>query len=496
LEERATLIEGRVTMNTLDIAIIFIYFVIMILVGIYAGKKQQGIDDYFLGGRHMGSLTLATLWVAGWIGGTSIVGTASNGYSMGITAIWYVISIAIGLVVFGTFMTKPVKLISDKLNNITIPDFMESRYDTKVRLVTSFCIILAMIGFTASQFTAGASILNVLTGWELGKCYLLTGVVITVYVAAGGLLAVTYTDWIQMIILLAGITVIGIPLTLLALNGSGVTLSEALPADYFSFGKRGWGEILTLIVSSGISFFTMMDSYTRIVSAKDAKSARNGTYIAALVVVVLALSCTFIGMAAKVIIPDIGENNSALAAMIVEVFPHGVKAVVLIGILCAIMSTADISIIIASTSGTKDIYMRFINPKATEKQVVLLGLVISIVIGVLAGLLGWYINDVISILMLTFTIQSAGMFFPIICAFFWKKASAIGAFVSLVAAAVVIVVWFIGSAVSDSPIFAVRSLWPAMGVSAVLFVVLSLTHKKTPLEEEKAELFYAATKAS
>jgi SSS family solute:Na+ symporter len=128
--------------------------------------------------------------------------------------------------------------------------------------------------------------------------------------------------------------------------------------------------------------------------------------------------------------------------------------------------------------------------------VVLLGLVISIVIGVLAGLLGGYINDVISILMLTFTIQSAGMFFPIICAFFWKKASAIGAFVSLVAAAVVIVVWFIGSAVSDSPIFAVRSLWPAMGVSAVLFVVLSLTHKKTPLEEEKAELFYAATKAS
>ncbi|MDR1271973.1 MAG: sodium:solute symporter family protein [Clostridiales Family XIII bacterium] len=483
-------------MNTFDISIIVIYFVAMVAIGVYAGKRQQGMDDYFLGGRNMGAVTLATLWMAGWIGGTSVVGTASNGYSMGITAVWYVFSIAVGLVVFGTVMTKPVKLISDKLNNITIPDFMESRYDTKVRIVTSFCIICAMIGFTASQFTAGASILNVLTGWDPGKCYLMAGVVITVYVAAGGLLAVTYTDWIQMILLLAGVTVIGIPLTAAALNDTGSSLATALPPEYFDIGRRGWGEILTLTVSSGISFFTMMDSYTRIVSAKSAKAARNGTFLAAIAVVIIALSCTYIGMAAKAILPssEMAANNNALAAMVVEVFPHGVKALVLVGVLCAIMSTADISIVIASTSGTKDIYMRFINPEAKEKNVVLLGLAISLVVGLLGGLLGWYINDVISILMLTFTIQSAGLFLPIICAFFWKRASANAAFVSMVSAATIIIFWFIGGMVSDAAIFDVRALWPAMGVSGILFVILSVSHKKTAEEEEKAELFYAATK--
>lgn len=74
-------------MNALDIGIIAAYFLGMLIIGVYAGKKQKGFDDYFLGGRSMGAWTLGCLWMAGWIGGSSVSGTASNGYSMGITAV-------------------------------------------------------------------------------------------------------------------------------------------------------------------------------------------------------------------------------------------------------------------------------------------------------------------------------------------------------------------------------------------------------------------------
>lgn len=81
-------------MNVLDVVIILAYFVGMIALGLIANKKQTGVDDYYLGGRAMGALKIGALWMAGWIGGSSVIGTSSNSYSMGITGIWYVGEIA------------------------------------------------------------------------------------------------------------------------------------------------------------------------------------------------------------------------------------------------------------------------------------------------------------------------------------------------------------------------------------------------------------------
>lgn len=478
-------------MNALDIGIIAAYFLGMLIIGVYAGKKQRGFDDYFLGGRSMGAWTLGCLWMAGWIGGSSVSGTASNGYSMGITAVWYVFSLAIGLLIFGFTMTKPIKRVGDKLNNITIPDFLEARYDSKTRLAATISIFIATIGFVASQFVVGASALSVMTGWDLGKCYIITAVTITLYVAAGGLLAVTYTDAIQMILLLGGVVIIGVPLTISAVNSTGQTLAEALPPEYFDLGARGWENILALAVSSGISFFTMMDSYTRCISAKSAKAARNGTIVAAVAVVFIALSCTYLGMATKVLLPDSVNDNDALPALIIHVFPHGVKGLVLVGILSAVMSTADISILMASTNVVKDVYMRYVDPEFNEKKSAYMGFAVALAVGAAACWFGWYSNDVVSILLLTYTVNSAGLFLPIICAFFWKRACSNAAFCSIVSAAIVIAVWYICGITTDMPLFKVSSLWPALIVSGTAFLLISLRHRQTEGELAKAERFIA-----
>ena len=172
-------------MNVLDVVIILAYFVGMIALGLIANKKQTGVDDYYLGGRAMGALKIGALWMAGWIGGSSVIGTSSNSYSMGITGIWYVGEIAIGCVLFALVMAEPVKRVSEVLQNITFPEMIRARYDQKNSTMASITTILAMIGYTAAQFVAGASILNVLTGWDLGLCYVLAAVVIVFYVSTG-----------------------------------------------------------------------------------------------------------------------------------------------------------------------------------------------------------------------------------------------------------------------------------------------------------------------
>ena len=149
------------------------------------------------------------------------------------------------------------------LHNITFPELICSRYDAKNSVMSSITTILAMVGYTAAQFVAGASILNVLTGWSLGVCYIIAAVVIVFYVSTGGLLAVTYTDIVQMLLLILGIVVIAVPLTSGTLASEGLSLQTDLPESYFDLGSWGWPTIIALALSTVLSFFTSMDSFTR-----------------------------------------------------------------------------------------------------------------------------------------------------------------------------------------------------------------------------------------
>lgn len=318
-------------MNVFDVIIILAYFVGMIVLGLIANKKQTGVDDYYLGGRSMGAFKIGALWMAGWIGGSSVIGTSSNSYSMGITGVWYVGAIAVGCVIFALVMAKPVKRASEVLQNITFPELIHARYDQKNSTMASITTILAMIGYTAAQFVAGASILNVLTGWNLGLCYILAAVVIVFYVSTGGLLAVTYTDIVQMALLLLGIVVLAVPLVGAQLHKMGANLVTDLPASFFDLGAWGWPTILALGLSTIMSFFTSMDSYTRCIAARDAKTARTGTIYAAVLVFIIAGASTFLGMAGKLILPGLSSSNNVIAALVVEFFPHGLKGLVLIG---------------------------------------------------------------------------------------------------------------------------------------------------------------------
>lgn len=199
-----------------------------------------------------------------------------------------------------------------------------------------------------------------------------------------------------------------------------------------------------------------------------------------MLVLIIAGASTFLGMAGKLILPDLASSNNVIAALVVELFPHGLKGLVLIGVLSAIMSTADISVLTGSASLTKDIYQRYFHPEASEKTLMRVGLAASLFVGVLGAVFGWFTQDIMNILLITFTINSAGLFLPTIGAFFWKKSCSAGAFASMLSATIIAIVWFIGGKVSALPLFSIDALWPSFGVSAVLYVIICLTHRQTP----------------
>ncbi|MEG1758346.1 MAG: sodium:solute symporter family protein [Oscillospiraceae bacterium] len=478
-------------MGVLDTGIILLYFVAMLCIGIYASRKQRNTDDYYVAGRKMGTFAIMCLWLSSWIGGAAINGTSARAYEMGITSIWYVAIIAVGLVVFALVMTRPAKRLSDKFQNVTFPDFIENRYDSKTRLATTITTILAYIAYTASQFVAGAGVLNALTGWPLYICFIVIAVVIVAYTSIGGMLAVAYTDVVQMILLVVGIVIVAVPLSANIMVTENLSFSM-LPEEFFDIGACGWPFIAALGVSTIFSFFTCMDGYTKVFSAKDEHTARRGTLFAAVVVVVIAVSATYLGLVARVALPGLESGASSLPALIMQKFPVGIKGLVLVAILAAIMSTGDVCVLTASSNITKDLYARYINPNVSDKKMLTISVISSVVIGAVAALFAWYEQDIVNTLFIAFTINSAGLFLPTVCGMFWRKSNSTAAFSSIMIALVIVVGWYIGGLVSSAAVFKIDALWPAFGVSAVAYIILCLTTNSSKLELEKAELFYAA----
>ena len=477
-----------------DGIIIIAYFAVMAALGVVGYKRNKTSDDFFVAGKKLGTFSLAAMWMSSWIGGASIVGTSTDAYNLGICGGWYVVILSAGCAIFGLTFSKKVTQIGHKLQNVTYSAFLSSRYDSRSGMVVVICCFLANLAFLASQLVAMGSMLTTITGWEVSTCFIVSTVVTVVYSAIGGLLAITYTTWIQFILILLGTVVVGIPLSGHIMGGFDQL--KTLPPEWFDLGRAGWGTTLALAVSSIFSFFTSMDSYTRCFAAKNARVSRRGSLWAALSILLIALGATVMGMTAKVLIPSIPEGSSAYAALVASYFPVGISGLVLVGIFAAIMSTGVVCINCCSANLTMDIYRDHVNKNAPDKTLKILGMITSLAVGIIGALLAWWKYNVISLLLLAFTFQASSLFFPTVLGMFWRKPTGNASFYSMVVSLACVFLWLIGNNLGWGGVFKLDAVWPGLISSLLVYVIMGMMAKPTAEDYAKADQFCAAQSAA
>jgi len=464
-------------MGTLDTGILVVYLALLVGLGIVAKHRQQNIEDYFVAGRRRGPMTIACLWVAAWIGGASVVGTSARVYEFGVTGVWYILAIAIGCLLFGLLMAGRVKRAGDRYQHLTYPDFIEQHYDNRTRAVATITTVLAYTAYTAGQFAAAASILQVLLGWDYGASLLLSGAIVILYTAIGGYLAVTYTDWAQVALVLLGIVVVGVPVAI-SHAGSWAEMEAVLPASYYEFGAQGWDRIAALVVSLVLSFFVAMDSFSRSFAARDPAAAQTGALLAILLILPIALAVTWLGLASAVLYPDPVSGSGILTTFVLKAFPVGLKGLMVIGILSALMSVASICVLTASANYARDIHQRYIQPDIAHSAMLRLGTLASLGAGGLAMLMAWKMRDIIDILQLGFTINSAALFLPTIAAIYWDHVPASAAFWSSGLSLATVIGWRIAADTGLGGLFNIDPLWPGLLVSATLLLAMTVLRSR------------------
>ena len=412
-----------------ELTIIILYFSVMLAIGIASKRKTKEADDFFVAGRKSSALFITGSLLATIIGGSATVGMAGLGFKQGLTGAWWLLVGSIGLIFLGLFFAKKVR----RLALYTLPELVEKQYDRRMSLATSVLIVVAWIGVTAAQIIAAGKILSILGMGNPALWMVIFTIVFVAYTVLGGQYAIIRTDTLQTVIIFAGI--FGGLALLLSRLGGWAGLQSSLSPEHFSFPlspQFGGSELVMLLLFVGLTYVVGPDMYSRLFCAKDDRTARSSTFWTALLIVPIAFAITLIGMGAAALFPQIAPEQ-ALPTVIKEVFSPLLGGIVLAALLCAVMSSADTTLLSASTILMVDIVGWF-RPSLNREKILPRSRWVIVLLGICSLIVALALKGVISALLFAYTVYTCGVILPVIAGFFKNalKVTPAGALAALI----------------------------------------------------------------
>ncbi len=429
-------------MHFADIIIFSVYMLGVIGVGIWFLMRNKGVDDYYVGGRKIGSLHIGLSVVATDVGGGFSIGLGGLGFVMGLSGSWMLFTGLLGAWLSAVILIPRVKKTEALDKFFTFPQFLGKFYSPKVVFLAGIISAVGYLGFTSSQILAGAILAEATFIPHLDRqtALIIMGAIVIVYTAMGGIKAVIYTDTIQWIILMAGLVFIGIPIGYHSVGGiSGIR--EVLPDAYFSLTNISWQQLLNWAVTIIPIWFVGMTLYQRIYASRSIKQAQRAWFIAGLFEwPVMAFMGVLLGLFARVAIAQgafeyLGYTEASdinaemgLPLLLRTVLPVGFMGLMMAAYFSAIMSTADSCLMASSGNFLTDILSRWINIPESNRKFLAISQFLTLILGIIALLLATRMPNVLELMLYSYAFMVSGLFVPVMGALFLKKASSLAAF--------------------------------------------------------------------
>jgi SSS family solute:Na+ symporter len=404
-----------------DALVVAAYFTVMLTVGWRARTRTP--EGYWVAGRRSGPAPVAASLVATIFGASSTVGLVGLAYGRGLTGAWWALVGGLALVPFALFLAPRVR----RLEVVTLPDILERAYGGRVALAGALVIAVAWCGVVAAQIVAGGLILGGIFGLPLQAALAAVTAVFVLYTFWGGQPSVIRTDAWQLVLFCIAL------LATLALVGRAV-LSESvglsgLPAGFLAFPVSpdfGWYQVLVfypLIV--GLPYLVGPDVYSRVLCARDEGTARRAALAAAAAVVALSLLLALLGVLIRARFPGL-QPEGALPHAVMTLAPAGLKGLIVAGLLGAVMSSADTTLVSAATILSRNVASPLAGGKlrgrtkiGPERQ-----LTLTRVFVVAVGAVAWGVaalhEEIIASLLMAYTVFVGGVVLPTLASF-WRE---------------------------------------------------------------------------
>jgi len=433
---------------TLDLWVIGLYVFAMLALGAWAVKRTRTREDYLVAGRNLGPGFYLGSMAATVLGGASTIGSVRLGYLHGISAFWLCATLGLGTLGVNLLLAKPLL----KLKIYTVTQVLGRRYNPATRHSSAVIMLAYTLMLTCTSVIAIGTIFQVLFAWPFGLAALAGGTVVVLYCSLGGMWSLTLTDIVQFLIMTIGLVFILLPLSI-SEAGGWQTMVNQLPESMFSFTGIGGDTVVTWFLIYFLGIFIGQDIWQRIFTARSTSVARTAGSFAGVYCIVYGLAMALIGMAAKIILPDLDNANNAFAAIVQHSLPAGLRGLVIAAALAALMSTASAGLLAASTTLSQDL-LPVVWKQVQQSSSVQLNRFTTFVLGIVVLGISLLIQDIVGALTVAYNLLVGGMLVPLLGALFWKKASTRGAITSMVLGATTVVALMIKDGIlANTPIY-------------------------------------------
>ncbi len=473
-------------LHAVPIAILIAYVVLTLVVANVVLRRRLGADHFLAAGRQLPMFMVLVIILGDWLGGGATIGVSQRGYTEGIVAWLYPISIGIALFALAFTMAARFR----RMGAVTVPEVMGRLFDEKTRLASSIFIALAYFTLGITQIIAGGALLTSLLGVDKWLADLLSALVFLLIVVAGGLHSIALVNFIQCIVIFAGMAC-ALFFSLRLIGGSAVEglrlLVHGLLPSFWSFGSISpvtWsGEVLSTVFAC----FAAQAAVTGIFAAKDTRAAVRGTWIAAALIIPIGVVYVLVGMCARVHFgSELPYGLTAGPAMILQLNPV-VAGIALCGILAAVISTGPLCFLAPTQIIMRDIYSVYINRHESDSRMLLLSRLLSAALIAAGLIIGILLYDLLKAIFWAFTLRCGIAVLLLSAAYLGaRRVSEDGAFFSLVLGFIVMIVW----SVLGSP-YGIHIAIPTIVSVFVGAVVITVFRKRrAPLSQETHQAFY------
>ncbi len=390
---------------TIQLIILGIYFVILFLIGIAASRKISNIEDFYVGGKKLGYWVVAFSARATGESGWLLLGLTGMGAMAGLQAYWVVIGELLGVGIAWWFMAKPFKRLSDQYGSITIPDYLESHFRAKsklIRIIAASALAVFVTIYISAQINATGVAFEQFLDMDFYTGAIVGFSIVLVYIFSGGFVAVAWSDLFQGLMMLFGLVTLPFVAWFALDPGTEIlaSLQSIDPALTDIWGKGGFNALNLAAVAGlvfiGIGFLGSPQIFVRFMSIKDEAEIEKGKWVAIVFTLLTDFAAVTIGILGRVLFTKSGQDAEAILGnssesvlpMIVENYlPPLIIGLYIAVILSAIMSTIDSLLVVASSAVVRDFYQKTFKPETEKQNLTSLSRIVTVVLAVIALIL-------------------------------------------------------------------------------------------------------------
>ncbi|MES9942798.1 MAG: sodium/proline symporter PutP [Candidatus Thiodiazotropha sp. 6PLUC2] len=458
----------------------FLYMVVVLGIGVIAWRRTRNLSDFVLGGRRLGSWVAALSASASDMSGWLLLGLPGYAYLAGVEVIWIALGLMLGTWLNWRLVAARLRTASEEVGNaLTLPEYLANKFQDNsgiIRVVSSAFVLLFFLFYTSSGLVAGGKLFEAVFGLPYLWAVATGALVIILYTAFGGFLAVSWTDLFQGLLML--IALVAIPLFALGDIGTvsqiaamiGEQNSELLNPFTDSKGEPLGLIAIVSLMAWGLGYFGQPHILARFKAIQEVGFVPKARRIAVSWVFVALIASCLTGMIGITFFETPLDDAEKVFIRLVEVMFHPLVAgICLAAILAAIMSTADSQLLVSSSTFTQDLY-RLVRREASESELVIVGRLAVVTIAGIAFLLAMdRDNKVLDLVSYAWAGFGAAFGPAVVLSLYWRGMNRWGALGGILTGGFTVIVW----KQLEGGLFDLYEIVPGFLLSLVMIVIIS-----------------------